>query len=214
MVSTIPGSEILTSTLNMISQSLQIPVIIFLLLFAVAVVVLLGGLIREFRHRKTISNAEMKNLISGISNAGSESEMLNIIENSEIPNSQKNDLKEIISSDMDMESRIALAKKLVNSREKKLEKRLSYTDIITRIGPTLGLMGTLIPMGPGLAALGTGDIVTLSNAIIVAFDTTVVGIGAGALAYVISKIRRRWYGEYIANLDVLTDVVLSRIKKI
>ena len=208
------GSNILTSTLDLVSQSLQIPVIIFLLLFAVAVVVLLGGLIREFRHRKTISNAEMKNLISGISNAGSESEMLSIIENSEIPNSQKNDLKEIISSDMDMESRIALAKKLVNSREKKLEKRLSYTDIITRIGPTLGLMGTLIPMGPGLAALGTGDIVTLSNAIIVAFDTTVVGIGAGALAYVISKIRRRWYGEYIANLDVLTDVVLSRIKKL
>ena len=208
------GSNILTSTLDLVSQSLQIPVIIFLLLFAVAVVVLLGGLIREFRHRKTISNAETKNLISGISNAGSESEMLNIIENSEIPNSQKNDLKEIISSDMDMESRIALAKKLVSSREKKLEKRLSYTDIITRIGPTLGLMGTLIPMGPGLAALGTGDIVTLSNAIIVAFDTTVVGIGAGALAYVISKIRRRWYGEYIANLDVLTDVVLSRIKKI
>lgn len=208
------GSNILTSTLDLVSQSLQIPVIIFLLLFAVAVVVLLGGLIREFRHRKTISNAEMKNLISGISNAGSESEMLNIIENSEIPNSQKNDLKEIISSDMDMESRIALAKKLVSSREKKLEKHLSYTDIITRIGPTLGLMGTLIPMGPGLAALGTGDIVTLSNAIIVAFDTTVVGIGAGALAYVISKIRRRWYGEYIANLDVLTDVVLSRIKKI
>ena len=208
------GSNILTSTLDLVSQSLQIPVIIFLLLFAVAVVVLLGGLIREFRHRKTISNAEMKNLISGISNAGSESEMLNIIENSEIPNSQKNDLKEIISSDMDIESRIALAKKLVSSREKKLEKRLSYTDIITRIGPTLGLMGTLIPMGPGLAALGTGDIVTLSNAIIVAFDTTVVGIGAGALAYVISKIRRRWYGEYIANLDVLTDVVLSRIKKI
>ena len=163
------GSNILTSTLDLVSQSLQIPVIIFLLLFAVAVVVLLGGLIREFRHRNTISNAEMKNLISGISNAGSESEMLSIIENSEIPNSQKNDLKEIISSDMDMESRIALAKKLVNSREKKL---------------------------------------------IVAFDTTVVGIGAGALAYVISKIRRRWYGEYIANLDVLTDVVLSRIKKL
>ena len=110
------GSNILTSTLDLVSQSLQIPVIIFLLLFAVAVVVLLGGLIREFRHRKTISNAEMKNLISGISNAGSESEMLSIIENSEIPNSQKNDLKEIISSDMDMESKIALAKKLVNSR--------------------------------------------------------------------------------------------------
>jgi Biopolymer transport proteins len=75
-------------------------------------------------------------------------------------------------------------------------------------------MGTLIPMGPGLAALGSGDIVTLSNAIIVAFDTTVVGIGAGALAYVISKIRRRWYSEYIANIDVLTDVVLTKIGKL
>ena len=46
------------------------------------------------------------------------------------------------------------------------------------------------------------------------FDTPVVGIGAGALAYVISKIRRRWYSEYIANIDVLTDVVLIRIKKL
>ena len=198
------GTNVLTSTLDLVSQSLQIPVIIFLLLFAVGAIILLGGLIREFRHRKSVSNVEMKSIINKISNAN----------NSDIPNSMKNDLREITDTDLDMESRIALAKKLVNSREKKLEKRLSYTDIITRIGPTLGLMGTLIPMGPGLAALGSGDIVTLSNAIIVAFDTTVVGIGAGALAYVISKIRRRWYSEYIANIDVLTDVVLTRIKKL
>ena len=194
------GTNILTSTLDLVSQSLQIPVIIFLLLFAIGAIILLGGLIREFRHRKTVSNVEMKRL--------------NIVDNSQIPNSMKNDLREITDTDLDLESRIALAKKLVNSREKKLEKRLSYTDIITRIGPTLGLMGTLIPMGPGLAALGSGDIVTLSNAIIVAFDTTVVGIGSGALAYVISKIRRRWYSEYIANIDVLTDVVLTRIRKL
>ena len=208
------GSEILTSVLDIVSQSLQIPVIIFLLVFAVAVIVLLGGLLREFKYKKTVSNVEMKNLINGISNAGSEGEILDIVEGSNMPDSMKCDLREIVDTDLDLESRIALAKKLVNSREKKLEKRLSYTDIITRIGPTLGLMGTLIPMGPGLAALGSGDIVTLSNAIIVAFDTTVVGIGAGALAYVISKIRRRWYSEYIANIDVLTDVVLTRIRKL
>ena len=194
------GSNILTSTLDLVSQSLQIPVIIFLLIFAIGAIILLGGLIREFRHRKTVSNVEMKKLINSISNAKSQDEILNIIQSSEIPNSMKNDLREITDTDLDLESRIALAKKLVSSREKKLEKR--------------GLMGTLIPMGPGLAALGSGDIVTLSNAIIVAFDTTVVGIGAGALAYVISKIRRRWYSEYIANIDVLTDVVLTRIRKL
>ncbi|WP_295620194.1 MotA/TolQ/ExbB proton channel family protein [uncultured Methanobrevibacter sp.] len=208
------GSNILASTLNLVSQSLQIPVIIFLLIFAIGAIILLGGLIREYRHRKTVSNVKMKTLINSISNAKSQEEILNIVEGSELPTSMKNDLKEITDSNLDLESRIALAKKLVNSREKKLEKRLSYTDIITRIGPTLGLMGTLIPMGPGLAELGTGDIVTLSKAIIVALDTTVVGIGSGTITYVIRKIRRRWYNEYIANIDVLTDVILTRIKKV
>ncbi|WP_297982175.1 MotA/TolQ/ExbB proton channel family protein [uncultured Methanobrevibacter sp.] len=215
MVNGTVSSNVLTNILDTVSQSLQIPVIIFLLIFAIGVIILLGGLIREFIGRKKVSNDEMKSLINGISHSNSSSEILSVIDSADIPNSQKNDLREIVSSDdLDMESRVALAKKLLSSREKKLDKRLSYTDIITRIGPTLGLMGTLIPMGPGLAALGSGDIITLSNAIIVAFDTTVVGIGAGAVAYVISKIRRRWYGEYIENMDVLTDVVLSRLKNI
>lgn len=215
MVNGTVSSNVLTNILDTVSQSLQIPVIIFLLIFAIGVIILLGGLIREYIGRKKVSNDEMKTLINGISHSNSSSEILSVIDSADIPNSQKNDLREIVSSnDLDMESRVALAKKLLSSREKKLDKRLSYTDIITRIGPTLGLMGTLIPMGPGLAALGSGDIITLSNAIIVAFDTTVVGIGAGAVAYVISKIRRRWYGEYIENMDVLTDVVLSRLKNL
>lgn len=215
MVSAIPGADLLTSVLDIISQGLQIPVIIFLILFAIIALVLLGSLISEYVHRKNVSNVEMKRVIKELSKANSSSEMVNIVNGAEIPESQKEDLSEIINSnDMDFESRVALSKKLVDAREKKLAKKLQWPDIITRIGPTLGLMGTLIPMGPGLAALGSGDIVTLSNAIIVAFDTTVVGIGAGALAYVISKIRRRWYSEYIANLDVLTDVVLTRLKKI
>ena len=209
------GNDMLTSVLDLVSQSLQIPVIIFLLLFAITAIVLLGSLIKEYLNRKKVSAEEMKTVIKDLSHAGSASEMATIINGADIAESQKRDLIELIdSSDLDDESRVALAKKLVDSREKAFTKRLGWSDVITRIGPTLGLMGTLIPMGPGLAALGTGDIVTLSNAIIVAFDTTVVGIGAGALAYVISKIRRRWYSEYIANLDVLTDIVLTRLKKI
>ena len=90
---------------------------------------------------------------------------------------------------------------------------MERTDIVTRIGPTLGLMGTLIPMGPGLAALGAGDVNTLANAIIVAFDTTVVGIGAGAVGYIVSKIRRRWYEEDLSNLDALCDALLDKLKQ-
>ncbi|MEA4956635.1 MAG: MotA/TolQ/ExbB proton channel family protein, partial [Methanobrevibacter sp.] len=38
---------------------------------------------------------------------------------------------------------------------------------------------------------------------------TVVGIGAGAVGYLVSKIRRRWYDDYLSNLDALSDAILE-----
>jgi biopolymer transport protein ExbB/TolQ len=111
------------------------------------------------------------------------------------------------------DSREAWALNLIEEEEVMMAKSLEKVDIVTRIGPTLGLMGTLIPMGPGLAALGAGDVNTLANAIIVAFDTTVVGIGAGAVAYFVSKVRRRWYEEYLSNLDALADALIDKLKQ-
>jgi biopolymer transport protein ExbB/TolQ len=214
MVTTIPGSEILTSGLNMISQSLQIPVIIFLVLFAIFAVITLGGLVAEYTSRRKISVDSLEKIIYSISNASSNEEILNIIKNSRIYESQKVILIKILRADsLSNESRHTLAKKLIEAEENKFTKKIEKTDIVTRIGPTLGLMGTLIPMGPGLAALGAGDVNTLANAIIVAFDTTVVGIGSGAVAYVVSKIRRRWYEEYLSDLDALADTVLDKLKR-
>lgn len=154
----------------------------------------------------------MRELIYKISESESVDEMKTIISEAMIPKSQKRVLTQIASSsELTQDSRVALARKYLENEEDKTEKSLEKTDIITRIGPTLGLMGTLIPMGPGLAALGTGDVNTLSQAIIVAFDTTVVGIGAGAVSYFVSKVRRRWYEEYLSNLDALSDVILDKL---
>ena len=103
--------------------------------------------------------------------------------------------------------------KLFEFEEEKTMSNLQKTDIITRIGPTLGLMGTLIPMGPGLAALGAGDINTLASSLTVAFNTTIVGIGSGALCYVIGKIRSGWYDRYLSDLDALIDAVLDYMNR-
>ena len=214
MVSTIPGSEILTSTLNMISQSLQIPVIIFLVIFAIFAVLAIGGLISEYTSRRKVSVDLIEELIYSISNASSLDEIKNVIKNAKIYESQKVVLIKILrSSSLTHDSRHALAKKLIEAEENKFTKTIEKTDVVTRIGPTLGLMGTLIPMGPGLAALGGGDVNTLANAIIVAFDTTVVGIGAGAVAYFVSKVRRRWYEEYLSNLDAIADALLDKLNQ-
>lgn len=214
MVTTVPGSEFLTSALNAISQGLQIPVVIFLLLFALIAILMLGGLVSEYTSRMKVSTDLIEKLVFNINNAPSIEDVKKIVEGAKIPKSQKLILMKVIrAQSLTKESREALARKLIESEENGFTKSLGRTDVITRIGPTLGLMGTLIPMGPGLAALGAGDINTLANSIIVAFDTTVVGIGSGAVAYVVAKIRRRWYEEYLSNLDVLVDCVLDKLNQ-
>ncbi len=210
----ISGSEFLTAALNVVSQSLQIPVIIFLLLFAIFAVFAFGGLISDYRGRIKLTREYKEKLVFSLVNAGSVDELTNIVNGSQIYDNQKEVLLKIINAhSLSADSREAWALNLIEEEEVSMAKSLERVDIVTRIGPTLGLMGTLIPMGPGLAALGSGDVTTLANAIIVAFDTTVVGIGAGAVAYVISKIRRRWYEEYSSNLQLFVNAVLENLNK-
>lgn len=214
MSSTIPGGEYLTGSLDVISQSLSIPVLIILLILVILSIVILGGLISEYTSRKKTPVGVIRDLIFKINSSNSVEELKNIISNANIPKSQKNVLTEVAdSSALDTLTREALARKLVENEEEKIDSTLEKTDIITRIGPTLGLMGTLIPMGPGLAALGSGDINVLASSLTVAFNTTIVGIGCGALCYVISKIRRGWYEQYLSDLDALTDAVLDFMDK-
>lgn len=214
MVTTIPGSEVLTSGLNMIAQSLQIPVIIFLVIFAFFAILTLGSLISEYTSRKKVTPDLLEKLIYEISRASSADELMNIIKNAKLYENQKVILVKVLRADsLTSDSRQTLARKLIEFEETKLGKTIERTDIVTRIGPTLGLMGTLIPMGPGLAALGAGDVNTLASAIIVAFDTTVVGIGSGAVGYFVSKIRRRWYEEDLSNLDALVDALLDKLNQ-
>ena len=210
----IPCGEFLTGSLDVISQSLTIPVLVILLIIVVISIITLGGVISEYTSRKKVPVGTVRDLIYKINSAASVDELKSIIESAEIPKSQKKVLTEIASSSaLDNNSREALARKLVEYEEEKTDKTLQKTDIITRVGPTLGLMGTLIPMGPGLAALGAGDVNTLAESLTLAFNTTIVGIGSGALCYVIGKIRSGWYDRYLSDLDALSDAVLDYMNK-
>ena len=214
MALNIPGGEILTGSLDVISQSLTIPVLVILLIIVIISIISLGGLISEYTSRKKVPIGTIRDLIYQINAAESADELKSIISGAKIPKAQKKVLTELASSSaLGNDSREALARKLFEFEEEKTMSNLQKTDIITRIGPTLGLMGTLIPMGPGLAALGAGDINTLASSLTVAFNTTIVGIGSGALCYVIGKIRSGWYDRYLSDLDALIDAVLDRMKK-
>ncbi|MEN6293644.1 MAG: MotA/TolQ/ExbB proton channel family protein, partial [Methanobacterium sp.] len=78
---------------------------------------------------------------------------------------------------------------------------------------TMGLMGTLIPLGPGLSALGTGDINSLAQALILAFNTTIAGLAAGSVGFIISRYRKKWYADDLSILDAIVDSTLEVLDK-
>ncbi|MGR2740858.1 MotA/TolQ/ExbB proton channel family protein [Billgrantia sp. Q4P2] len=80
-------------------------------------------------------------------------------------------------------------------------RAIDRADLLARIGPMLGLMGTLIPLGPGLAALGNGQLDVLAQAVTVAFNTTVMGLLIGILGFLLGRLRRRWYDTAMAQLE-------------
>jgi biopolymer transport protein ExbB/TolQ len=89
------------------------------------------------------------------------------------------------------------------------QRRLERTRLLVRIGPALGLMGTLIPLSPALSGLARGDIDELTRNLRVAFSVTVLGLLVGAVAFALSLYRDRIYGQDLSDLEyvaaVLTD---------
>ena len=94
---------------------------------------------------------------------------------------------------------------LLTKTVQKHEGTLDKFRIAVRIGPALGLMGTLIPMGTALASLGQGDLSVMSSELVLAYTTTVVGLMIGSLSYLISTLRRRYVENDIREMEYRTE---------
>lgn len=85
--------------------------------------------------------------------------------------------------------------------ELSVQRRLDRTRVLVRAGPAIGLMGTLIPLAPGLEALGAGDVALLADELRDAFAATVVGLLVGTVAFALTLSRTRMYTEDLAALE-------------
>ena len=202
-------ADAVKEVLRAVSGALQIPTIVILLILIAVTVIMLGSIIGEFFTERKQLKIKIPILIDDLQGKSSQ-EMADVIEASGLLKRQKKAIGELLTSGIMPEAeREALARQLIFEEQSHYDRISRITDLVARIAPMFGLMGTLIPLGPGLIALGQGDTRTLSSSLLIAFDTTVAVRISAAGSYVISSIRNRWYEEYMVNLETVMECVLE-----
>ncbi len=214
MPSTIPGGEYLSGILDTVAQSLLFPIMVILVIFIIFAVIEIGSTLAEYTSRKNVTTKDKNDLMEKIAVAEDADHICDIIDNSILAKSDKRVLTTIARFDTetyDKETREVLARNVLVGEEDKIESSLQLVDIVAKVGSGCGLLGTIIPMGPGLAALSTGDMVTLTTNLTVAFNTTTAGLASGTVCYVIAKVRRNWYNQDLNMLYDIAEVILEVI---
>ena len=202
-------SDVVKEILRAISSSLQIPTIIILILLILLTILMLGSFVAEILTERKSLKMNIPELVDQLQGKNT-TQMKEAVEKSSLLNRQKDAARELINRvTYPDDTREALARQLIADEEIRYGRITKITDLTSRVAPMFGLMGTLIPLGPGLIALGQGDTSTLSSSLLIAFDTTVAGLISGAISYIISGIRKNWYEEYMIGLETIMETILD-----
>jgi len=194
------------------SNSLLYPVMILLIILVIASLILVGEFITEYTRRNRDQKQFEKDTqrISKLAKSKSESnteEIVSVLKHLEGKQTQmvSSFAKEIIPSVEGND--IRFVEKTADNYEIKMMKRTEKTRIITTIGPMLGLMGTLIPLGPALIGLTSGNIEALATNLVIAFATTVVGLFSAGISFCLTTVRNRWYWQDMADINYIIDAL-------
>ncbi len=177
------------SFIYLISSSLLWPTLMLLAILTIYLLFYIGGLVQEFFERLKNNTNDLKSKIKN--QQGLSSNVLCF-------------LKELAKLDLSNEADVQF---LLQTKTADYAKNLDFIKIMIRIGPALGLIGTLIPMGTGLAGLGQGDMTKLTSDLVIAFTTTVVGLAQGGIAYSIWTVRKRWIDEDIRIIEYAAEIL-------
>lgn len=190
----------ISNILYWISTGLLVPVIVLLIFFFVRALILIGAFFGQYLNQKRTAT-NFYDRIKDLTPAT---------------------LPEFTASLPGTPASItmAYAKKIIGERgnnakielllaeyEIEADKNIATSKVLTKMGPILGLMGTLIPMGPALVGLASGDIASMAYNMQVAFATTVVGLVVSGIGFLTQQVKERWAISNLTILEYLADVV-------
>ena len=187
-----------SNVLFWISNGLLVPVIVGLLYFFVNSILLLGIFFNQY-----LTHSKQTKLLKKTLDSLRADDMEKLtVEAGKLPQSNFTDfLRNIVEA-----PNKAYSNRLIADYEVRADAELGKYKLLTKFGPILGLMGTLIPMGPALAGLATGDVASMAYNMQIAFATTVVGLFVGAIGYVLLQIKQRWFVADLADLEFIADL--------
>ena len=183
-----------------ISTGLLVPVIVLLILLFFRSLLLVGSFFGQYvsiRKTDKLIREQMETLhVDNIDHFGSK-----------LPEKSSSLVVMFMKRILAEQGNKAQVQRLLANFEIAADKDLATSKTLTKLGPILGLMGTLIPMGPALVGLSTGDIASMAYNMHVAFATTVIGLVAGAIGFLTQQVKQRWYLQDMTNLECLVEVL-------
>ena len=189
----------ISDILHWISTGLLVPVIVLLIFFFLRSLLLIGSFFGQYlaiRPTASLISTELDSLTK--ENVQSLAERLP----KKNPSLVVTYMNRLLAADS-----AAMRQRLLADFEIEADKDLSTSKTLSKMGPMLGLMGTLIPMGPALVGLSTGDIASMAYNMQVAFATTVVGLFAAAIGFITQQVKQRWYLQDMTNLEFVAELL-------
>lgn len=195
--------EAISKVLFWVANSLLIPDIILLLCLFARSLLLIGSFYNQFMTKRKVDK-ELDNKIKNLS-------FLNIEDlKATLPQKDNSLYIKYLRDLLTTPPSEAYSDYLISSFENEAEKDTSLSKLLAKMGPVLGLIGTLIAMSPALVGLSTGDIAGMAYNMQVVFATTVVGLVVSAVGLVTLQFKQRWYAKDVNNLDYVSRILTEK----
>lgn len=195
--------EVISKTLFWVANSLLIPDIIILLFLFGRSLLLIGSFYDQFMTKRKNDKA-IGNKIKELS--GLSMDELRAV----IPKNDNSLFIKYLRDLLTTPPSEAYSDFLISNFENEADKDLALSKMLAKMGPVLGLIGTLIAMSPALVGLSTGDISGMAYNMQVVFATTVVGLVVSAIGLVTLQTKQRWYAKDVNNLDYVSRILTEK----
>lgn len=193
--------DFINNALYWLTTGMLVPVIVFLLFFFVRSLVLIGGFYGRYvarmkvnvKIRRSLDDMEVGHFLDTLGDYPADSPLV-----------------ESLGRMSRFRSSAPALERTIGDYEIAASKELGKSKLLVKLGPVLGLMGTLIPMGPALTGLSTGDVAAMAQNMTVAFATTVVGLVIGTVGFITLQVGQRWHADDMNILEYVASTLNVR----